>query len=61
MAKNIKLKPCPFCGQKLELDDFGNWYHIDNGCILSWIDSMYGAIVLINDPDSKEAWNRRAE
>ena len=55
-----KLKPCPFCGQKLELDDNGDWSHIDNGCILSWIDSEYGAIFFPDHPDNIKAWNRRA-
>lgn len=56
------LKPCPFCGQKLEFDEhYGDWRHIDNGCFLSWIDSEYGAVFVLDSSDEIEAWNRRAE
>lgn len=54
-----KIKLCPFCGQKLELDDAGCWNHIENGCILCWIDSEYGTVYFSNHPVFIKAWNRR--
>ena len=42
--KMAELLPCPFCGEKLVQDKYGNWEHIANDCILSWLDSEYGKI-----------------
>ena len=54
-----ELKPCPFCGEKLVKDNCGNWEHIANGCILSWLDSEYGKIFFQDHPDFVKDWNTR--
>lgn len=56
-----ELKPCPFCGEKLGRDKYGNHEHIANGCILSWVDSEYGKIFFRDVEEDISAWNRRAE
>jgi len=62
MNKQIKLKPCPFCGEneqrimELGLEDAPNWgiyvYCEYCGALSPPADSSQGA---------KEAWNERAE
>lgn len=54
-----ELLPCPFCGEKLVQDKFGNWEHIANDCILSWLDSEYGKIFFGNYEEDIRAWNTR--
>ena len=54
-----ELLPCPFCGEKLVQDKYGNWEHIANDCILSWVDSEYGKIFFGNCEEDIRAWNTR--
>lgn len=54
-----ELLPCPFCGEKLVQDKFGNWEHIANDCILSWLDSEYGKVFFGNCEEYIRAWNTR--
>lgn len=54
---NVMPKPCPFCGVELEKDNFGNWEHPrqydeEEKCILSYIDSDYGSIMIGNSDDN---------
>ncbi len=56
-----KLKPCPFCGEKLAKDNCGNWEHINNDCILAWLDTTYGQIYFSDHEDFTKDWNRRAD
>ena len=55
-----ELKPCPFCGEQLVRDIDGNFEHPNNDCILSWLDSEFGAIFFANNEEDIAAWNRRA-
>lgn len=62
--KELKPKPCPFCGAELVKDDFGNWKHPyqydqEEKCILSYIDPGYGIIMFRNSEDNIKNWNRR--
>lgn len=62
--KELKPKPCPFCGAELVKDDFGNWEHPyqydqEEKCILSYIDPDYGTIMFENSEDNIKNWNRR--
>lgn len=59
-----KLKPCPFCGAKLEIRK--NWYpasgkdayvHPSNGCILSNFDTGNG---FSTDGEEVKKWNERS-
>lgn len=61
MLEEIKLKPCPFCGEKLEK---GNryWVHPENECLLARAGYDYRPVIL-GEPGGLEkdekAWNRR--
>lgn len=66
-VRELKPKPCPFCGAELIQDEYGNWVHplnsgdFDDCCILSWIDPDYGAIAFRNDINEIRQWNRRCK
>lgn len=57
------LKPCPFCGCKMELVEKGtNMYyeHPDNNCFLAYADSEYGCVwINANDNKAIADWNER--
>ena len=55
----VELLPCPFCGGNLVKDGQGNWEHIANDCILSWLDSEYGKIYFRDCEEDINAWNTR--
>ena len=58
-----RLKPCPFCGEKLFIDEnrsLREYQHPNNDCFLAEADSEYGAIWIdTNDKDSIKKWNTR--
>lgn len=54
-----ELKPCPFCGARLEKQKSGYWLHPVNDCLLAEVDSEYGNISIF--PYEIEKWNRRDE
>lgn len=63
-GRELKPKPCPFCSAKLVQDENGNWSHPyqydeEEKCILSYIDSDYGAVMFRNSEVNIENWNRR--
>lgn len=54
----MKLKPCPFCGGGLEVDEFGIWNHPSNDCLLAT--AYDGEIpLLVFGSREIERWNRR--
>ncbi len=57
----IDLKPCPFCGEKLEYDghDYlgGRYKHPANDCLLASVDDVCGYLIV--EGDRYEKWNRR--
>ena len=60
-----RLKPCPFCGEKLNIVKFrsGVYYeHPENDCFLASADSEYGAVwISVEDTEGVEAWERRTD
>ena len=59
---NDKLKPCPFCGERLVTKvDCGctEYVHPANKCILASADSEYGPLWVPNNKEYIDRWNRR--
>lgn len=57
----LKPKPCPFCGCKYEKDDEDFWWigaHED-WCPLSSNHGYYGGLLVADEPEEIERWNRR--
>ena len=64
---SVELKPCPFCGEKLDKKHvrktklrygFDYYQHPDNECVLADVADGFPITVFDNDVDD---WNRRAE
>lgn len=57
------LRPCPFCGEALDVDEKMKMYtHPNNGCFLSFIDTEYEAVFFYtSDAVAIEAWEIRAK
>lgn len=59
-----KIKPCPFCGCDLEIDDLGFATHPANDCALSDVgdrDVWSPFCMDLRQKEEVEAWNRRVE
>ena len=62
MNNTNELKPCPFCGGKAELVDFGKVYSQfrviceTDGCIM-----CAKKVTFFEERFAKAAWNKRAE
>lgn len=49
----VKLRPCPFCGAKLENVHNKFWFHPTNNCVLR-------NFPVKNNDDEINKWNRRS-
>ena len=57
-----ELKPCPFCGEQLLIEEKRSEYiHPNNDCFLAEADSEYGAVWFNIIQEYVDKWNRRVD
>ena len=62
MKKNIKLKPCPFCGGEATITNRVSFYSV--GCTMDYMCPMninHDLLLFVSEETAAKSWNRRAD